>query len=148
MGTDIIMHYGWEPWSSGYGRWLIFWRPCVWNQAPYSGWTFLHYFVVKCVMSIWKRRKRKEKEGGYIMTLYHLSYCAHSFLVQRWLAQREDDSAPLCCSVVLASGNRGREKARKKVRDKSCERSFGCWKAPLGMNGKVHKSHHWQRQQQ
>ena len=36
---------GWlgrEPWSSSYGRRLMFWRAWVWIPAPYTGWTSFH----------------------------------------------------------------------------------------------------------
>ena len=36
----------WEPWSSGYGRRLMF--PSLWVQipAPYTGWTFFHIYLL------------------------------------------------------------------------------------------------------
>ena len=45
----------WEPWSSGYGRRLMFQRLWVWNPALYTWWTFFsQLFVVKIVMCVWK----------------------------------------------------------------------------------------------
>ena len=35
-----------QPWSSGYGRILMFQRSQVWIQAPYTGWTFFTYICV------------------------------------------------------------------------------------------------------
>ena len=51
-----IMIVGWEPWSSGYERRLIFRRLWVQIPAPYTGWAFLniHLFVLKIVMFVWK----------------------------------------------------------------------------------------------
>ena len=34
--------WGWEPWSSGYGKRLMFRRSWVQIPAPYTGWTFFH----------------------------------------------------------------------------------------------------------
>ena len=36
-----------EPWSSGYGRRLMFRRLWVWIPAPYTGWTFFTYNCCK-----------------------------------------------------------------------------------------------------
>ena len=58
--------FGRVPWSSGYGRRLMFQRPWVWIPAPDTGWTwhFSHSFVVKIVLFVWKRPKINEKEAG------------------------------------------------------------------------------------
>ena len=37
---------GWKPWSSGYGRRLMFWRTWVWIPAPYTGWAFIHILLL------------------------------------------------------------------------------------------------------
>ena len=56
---------GREPWSSGYGRRLMFERSRVWIPAAYIGWTWLfsHWFVVKIVLIVWKDQN-KQKEAG------------------------------------------------------------------------------------
>ena len=57
--------FGRKPWSSGYGRRLIFWRLWVWIPAPYSGWTFFTFIWCKIVlMFVWKRPKINEKDAG------------------------------------------------------------------------------------
>ena len=38
----IIITLNQEPWSSGYGRKLMFWRSWVQIPEPYIGWTFFH----------------------------------------------------------------------------------------------------------
>ena len=35
-----------EPWSSGYGKKLTFQRSWVRIQAPYTGWTFFHIYLL------------------------------------------------------------------------------------------------------
>ena len=56
---------GWEPWSSGYGRRLTFWRSWVRIPVPYTGWTFFPFIHCKTVfMFVWKRPKINEKEAG------------------------------------------------------------------------------------
>ena len=37
---------GREPWSSGYGKRLAFWRSWVQIPAPYTGWTFFHMYLL------------------------------------------------------------------------------------------------------
>ena len=37
--------FGWEPWSSGYGRRLIIRRSWVRIPAPNTGWTFFTYLL-------------------------------------------------------------------------------------------------------
>ena len=52
-----LRRLGREPWSSGYGWWLMFQRSWVRILAPYTGWTwhFSHWFVVKIVIVlVWK----------------------------------------------------------------------------------------------
>ena len=41
---------GQEPWSSGYGWRLTFWRLWVWIPAPYTGWTFFTLICCKIVL--------------------------------------------------------------------------------------------------
>ena len=52
-----------EPWSSGYGRRLMYRR--LWERipAPYTGWTFFHIplFAVKIVMFVWNDKNKKTK---------------------------------------------------------------------------------------
>ena len=52
-----------EPWSSGYGRHLLFERLRVQIPAQYTGWTghFSHWFAVKIVLNVWKDRKWRKK---------------------------------------------------------------------------------------
>ena len=53
---------GREPWSSGYGRLLVFKRSWVQIPAPYTGRTFSHLFVVK-LYCLFKKTKNKWKRG-------------------------------------------------------------------------------------
>ena len=55
-----------EPWSSGYGRHLLFERLRVQIPAQYTGWTG-HFFTLICCkncIDCLKRPKMKEKEAG------------------------------------------------------------------------------------
>ena len=58
--------WGQEPWSSGYGRRLMFWRSCVQIPVPYTGWTW-HFFTLicckNCIVCL-KRLKINETEAG------------------------------------------------------------------------------------
>ena len=60
------MFVGWEPWSSGYGRWLMFQRSWVQIPAPYTGWTWHFSALIRCqnVIVCLKRSKINEKEAG------------------------------------------------------------------------------------
>ena len=56
-----------EPWYSGYGRRLTFKRSWVRILAPYTGWTFGHFFTLICCkicIVCLKRPKISEKEAG------------------------------------------------------------------------------------
>ena len=57
---------GREPWSSGYGWRLTFWRSWVWIPCTvYFMEIFSHVFIVKIVMVfVWKDRKFTIKEAG------------------------------------------------------------------------------------
>ena len=54
-----IFWYGREPWSSDYGRQLMFKRPWVRIPATYTRWIwhFSHLFAVKIVFFVWKEWK-------------------------------------------------------------------------------------------
>ena len=57
----------WEPWSSGYGRWLMIERSWVQIPAPYTvwNWHFLTLICCKnCIAVCLKRPKIKEKDAG------------------------------------------------------------------------------------
>ena len=45
------------------GLLVMFERSWVRIPAQYTGWTFLHWFVVKIVLFVWKRPKINEKRG-------------------------------------------------------------------------------------
>ena len=49
-----------EPWYSGYGRRLVFWRQWVRFPAPYTGWTLLTLIIAKILKLVWKRTIIKE----------------------------------------------------------------------------------------
>ena len=55
-----LQQKGWEPWSSGFGRRLVYWRSWVRIPALYTGWTFSN---VKIVMIAWKDQKTKKRPG-------------------------------------------------------------------------------------
>ena len=61
ISNNIVLS-GREPWSSGYGKRLTFWRLWVRILAPYTGWTFLYKkYIIK------KKRKNKIKEKKNII---------------------------------------------------------------------------------
>ena len=47
-----------EPWSSGYGRRLMFPRSGVQIPALYTGWTFSHIFIVKIALMFEKTENK------------------------------------------------------------------------------------------
>ena len=60
MKSLLKVSVGREPWSSGYGWRLMFERSWVRILAPYTGWTFGHFFTFICckiVMFDWKDQK-------------------------------------------------------------------------------------------
>jgi len=61
-----IWKIGWEPWSRGYGRRLVFERLLFWIPALHTGWTW-HFFTLicckNCIVCL-KRPKMNEKEAG------------------------------------------------------------------------------------
>ena len=58
-------HMWTEPWSSGYGRRLMFQKSWFRIQAPYTEWTFSHLFVPKIVMFVWKDENKRKKMPGF-----------------------------------------------------------------------------------
>ena len=57
--------FGWEPWSSGYGRRLMFHKSWVWIPALYTGWSW-HFFTLICCKNCTvclKRPKINKKEA-------------------------------------------------------------------------------------
>ena len=67
LTETISWMVGWEPWSCGYGRRLMFQRSWVRIPALYTGWTFFTYiFVVKFVMCL-KRRKKWKRGRGWLI---------------------------------------------------------------------------------
>ena len=68
---------GREPWSSGNGKRLTFWRLWVWIPAPYTGWTFFTYICYKkCYDVCLKRPKINEKEAG-VVTFFKKRFSYH-----------------------------------------------------------------------
>ena len=57
VGCKLCWLFGWEPWSSGYERRLVFWRSWVWIPAPNTGWTFFKYICCKNC-NVWKDKNR------------------------------------------------------------------------------------------
>ena len=53
-----------EPWSSGYGKRLMFQRSWVRFPAPYTDWTFFTFICCKNCEVCLKRPKINEKEAG------------------------------------------------------------------------------------
>ena len=62
-----MQNIGREPWSSGYGRRLMFVRLWVRIPSPYTGWTLGHFFTLicckNCIVCL-KKPKINEKEAG------------------------------------------------------------------------------------
>ena len=82
-----IWSTGREPWSSGYGRILVFWRLWVRIPAPYTGWTFFHLFVVIIVMFVWKDEKHeKEAEDGPLKKQFEACIFKCYFLGHVWFS--------------------------------------------------------------
>ena len=54
--------FGRHPWSSGYGRRLVFRRSWVWIAAPYTRWTFTTFIC--CKNCLFERTKINEKEAA------------------------------------------------------------------------------------
>ena len=52
-----------EPWSSGYGRRLMFERLWVWIPALYTWWTFFHIYLLKKLYCLFEKTKNKQKRG-------------------------------------------------------------------------------------
>ena len=46
MNQLVHKKLGWEPWSSGYGKRLMFQRSWVRIPALYTGWTFFHIYLL------------------------------------------------------------------------------------------------------
>ena len=67
IGTNNVDKIWLEAWSSGYERWLMLERLCVWIPVLYTGWTwhFLHWFVVKIVLFVWKDSKYTKRGWGW-----------------------------------------------------------------------------------
>ena len=64
--TNLINKFerGWEPWSSGYGRLLMYKRSWVRIPKPYTGWS-LHFFTLICckIVFLFEKTKKKRKRG-------------------------------------------------------------------------------------
>ena len=58
------MQKGWEPWSSGYERRLMYWRGSVRISASHSGWTFFTYICCKIVMFVRNDEIKTKKSLG------------------------------------------------------------------------------------
>ena len=58
---------GREPWSSGYGRRLMFQKSWVQIRAPYAGWPFFTFICCKILMFVRKaENKRKRGRDGLL----------------------------------------------------------------------------------
>ena len=58
--SNLTLFGGWVPWSSGFGRWLMFERSWVQIPALCTGWTFFTYICCKnCTVCLF------EKNCGY-----------------------------------------------------------------------------------
>ena len=67
---------GREPWSSGYGWWLMFKRSWVWIPAPYTGWKFFTLICCKNWIVCLKRPKINKKRPGLACLICLSSWCA------------------------------------------------------------------------
>ena len=60
---------GQEPWSSGYGWWLMFERLWVRILAPYTGWRFGHLFTLiccnNCIVCLEKTENKRKRGRGW-----------------------------------------------------------------------------------
>ena len=59
---DKKLFLGREPWSSGYGRRLMFRRSGVQIPAPYTGWTFFTYILCKNCNDVCLKRQKINKK--------------------------------------------------------------------------------------
>ena len=68
---DLI---GWEPWSTGYGRWLMFERSRVWIPAPYTGWWW-HFFTLICCKNciVCLKRPKINKKRAILKKTFNLT---------------------------------------------------------------------------
>ena len=62
-----FVRLGREPWSSGYGRRLMYRRSWVRIPAPYTGWTFFTIICCKYYIVHLKRSKINEEEAGDVL---------------------------------------------------------------------------------
>ena len=63
-----------EPWSSGYGRRLMFQRSWVQIPAPYTGWTFFHIYLLQNCNVVWKdgNKWKRGRDGQFNKTFFCL----------------------------------------------------------------------------
>ena len=83
---------GREPWSSGYGRRLVFGRSWVWIPAPYTGWTwhFSHLFALKFLLFVWKDKNKWKRGRGWPIFLKNKCWESVSRERRKWERERED----------------------------------------------------------
>ena len=53
----------------------MFQKSWVQIQAPYTGWTFSHLFVVKNVMFVWKDKNKHKKSPGMAHIFKNKNLC-------------------------------------------------------------------------
>ena len=58
----ILIVFGREPWSSGYGTRLVSWWLWVRIPAPHAGWIFSDIFFVRVAMFGWKDENKRKRE--------------------------------------------------------------------------------------
>ena len=61
MGFVKDEHFGWVPWSGGYGRRLIIWRSWVCIPAPYTRWTYFHSYLLQKLQYLFEKTKINKK---------------------------------------------------------------------------------------
>ena len=53
-----------DPWSSGYGWWLMFERLCFRIPVLYTGWTFFNIDLLSKLYCLFGKTENKQKEAG------------------------------------------------------------------------------------
>ena len=80
-----LLHLGREPWSSGYGWWLMFERSWVRIPAKYTGWTFFTLICCKNCIVCLKRPKKRPGLAHFLFLKLCLSIPSLAFFFSLWI---------------------------------------------------------------
>ena len=83
---------GREPWSSGYGRRLMFHRSWVWIPPLYTGWTFFHIPICcKNLQCVFEKPKINWKEAGVSLFFKKDPYPSCTYKLRSLLSPERSD---------------------------------------------------------